>query len=58
MRRNAGQSLVAEGRFGMKVQKGFRDWTPESIERERTRYEATLMKAAALLESPDAGTGS
>jgi len=50
--------LVAEGRFGMKVQKGFRDWTPESIERERIRYEATLMKAAALLESPDAGTGS
>ena len=50
--------LVAEGRFGMKAGKGFQSWTPESIERERTRYEATLMKAAALLESPDASAGS
>src|SRR3712207_1915456 len=31
--------LVAEGRLGPKTGRGFWEWTPESTERERARYE-------------------
>ncbi|QEI08911.1 3-hydroxyacyl-CoA dehydrogenase [Pigmentiphaga aceris] len=44
--------LVQQGRFGMKAKKGFRDWTDEAIAEERTRYEAALVKAAAVLGPP------
>jgi 3-hydroxybutyryl-CoA dehydrogenase len=42
--------LVAAGRLGMKTGAGFYDWTPESIARERARYEALLRAGLALLE--------
>ena len=42
--------LVAAGRLGMKAGAGFYDWTPESIAKERARYEALLSAALALLE--------
>ncbi|MCK4147580.1 3-hydroxyacyl-CoA dehydrogenase family protein [Ralstonia pseudosolanacearum] len=48
-------SLVAQGRFGMKAKKGLRDWTSESIDRERTRYEAALLQAVGILGSPRGG---
>ncbi len=34
----------------MKTGAGFYDWTPESIARERARYEALLRAGLALLE--------
>lgn len=42
--------LVAAGRLGMKTGAGFYDWTPETIARERARYEALLRAGLALLE--------
>jgi len=42
--------LVAAGRLGMKSGAGFYDWTPESIAKERARYEAVLRAALAILE--------
>lgn len=41
--------LVAAGRLGMKTGAGFYDWTPETIARERSRYEALLRSGLALL---------
>lgn len=41
--------LVAEGRLGPKTGRGFWDWTPESAERERARYERALRAAAVVL---------
>lgn len=41
---------VAQGRLGMKSGGGFYDWTPESIARERARYEGLLRAGLALLE--------
>ncbi len=41
--------LVAQGRIGMKAGSGFYDWTPESIAREKARYEAALRAALAIL---------
>lgn len=43
--------LVAAGRLGMKTGAGFYDWTPESIARERARYEALLRASLALLQA-------
>ena len=40
---------VASGRLGMKTGEGFYRWTPESIERERARYEGALLDALAIL---------
>lgn len=40
---------VAAGRIGMKSGSGFYDWTPESIAREKARYEAALQAALAIL---------
>jgi len=51
--------LVAAGRLGMKAGAGFYDWTPESIARERERYESLLRAGLALLgtelPAPDGG---
>jgi 3-hydroxybutyryl-CoA dehydrogenase len=41
--------LVAEGRLGPKTGRGFWEWTPESTERERARYERALRAAAKVL---------
>lgn len=41
--------LVAEGRLGPKTGRGFWEWTPESAERERARYERALRAAAVVL---------
>jgi 3-hydroxybutyryl-CoA dehydrogenase len=41
---------VAAGRLGMKAGAGFYDWTPETIAKERKRYEAMLLAGLALLE--------
>ncbi len=41
---------VAAGRLGMKTGAGFYDWTPETIAKERKRYEAMLLAGLALLE--------
>lgn len=41
---------VEAGRLGMKSGGGFYDWTPESIARERGRYERLLRSGLALLE--------
>jgi 3-hydroxybutyryl-CoA dehydrogenase len=41
---------VAAGRLGMKSGRGFYDWTPEAIAKERARYEALLRAALALIE--------
>lgn len=51
--------LVAAGRLGMKSGAGFFDWTPESIAKERARYQALLLAGLALLEPelPKAGGG-
>jgi 3-hydroxybutyryl-CoA dehydrogenase len=40
---------VAAGRTGMKSGAGFYDWTPETIAREKARYEAALKAALAIL---------
>jgi 3-hydroxybutyryl-CoA dehydrogenase len=40
---------VAAGRIGMKAGAGFYDWTPETIAREKTRYEGALKAALAIL---------
>lgn len=41
--------LVAAGRLGMKTGAGFYDWTPETIAREKARYEALLRAGLDLL---------
>jgi len=40
---------VAAGRTGMKAGAGFYDWTPETIAREKARYEGALKAALAIL---------
>jgi 3-hydroxybutyryl-CoA dehydrogenase len=42
-------SRVAQGRLGMKTGEGFFSWTPETIEAERSRYDARLRAALELL---------
>jgi 3-hydroxybutyryl-CoA dehydrogenase len=46
--------LVAAGRLGAKSGRGFRDWPPETVARERARYERTLLAAMRLLREADA----
>lgn len=41
---------VAAGEIGMKVKKGFYEWTDESIAAEKARYEAALLGALAVLQ--------
>ena len=41
---------VARGQLGMKTGKGFYEWTPESIQREKARYEGKLLAGLALLQ--------
>lgn len=43
------EKLVGEGRLGTKTGKGFWDWTPEAVSRERARMEEVLISAAKLL---------
>jgi len=40
---------VAAGHLGMKSGRGFYEWTPEAIERERARYDRVLAGALALV---------
>ncbi len=40
---------VAAGKTGMKAGSGFYDWTPETIAREKARYEGALKAALAIL---------
>ena len=42
--------LVKAGHIGMKVKKGFYDWTDESIAKEKARYEAALTGAMEILK--------
>lgn len=42
--------LVKAGHIGMKVKKGFYDWTDESIAKEKARYEAALAGAMEILK--------
>lgn len=42
---------VAAGHIGMKTGRGFYDWTPESIAKERARYESLLRAGLALIEA-------
>ncbi len=42
---------VAEGKFGMKTGEGFFQWTPESIAREKQRYQATLLAGLDILKT-------
>jgi 3-hydroxybutyryl-CoA dehydrogenase len=41
---------VAAGHIGMKAGRGFYEWTPESIAKERARYESLLRAGLALIE--------
>lgn len=41
--------LVAQGAHGMKAGRGFYEWTPGAIAKERQRYESLLAAASALL---------
>jgi 3-hydroxybutyryl-CoA dehydrogenase len=41
---------VAAGHIGMKTGRGFYEWTPESIAKERARYESLLRAGLALIE--------
>lgn len=41
---------VKAGHIGMKVKKGFYDWTDESIAKEKARYEAALAGAMEILK--------
>jgi len=43
---------VAAGRLGMKAGAGFYDWTPETIAKEKARYEA-LLRAGLVLLAPE-----
>lgn len=51
--------LVAAGHLGMKTGAGFYEWTPETIAKERARYEAVLRASLAILEEelPKVDTG-
>ena len=40
---------VASGKLGMKTGEGFYQWTPESAEREKARYERALLDALEIL---------
>ena len=42
---------VAEGRFGMKTGAGFYDWTPETRQAERERYDRLLRQGLQLLKA-------
>lgn len=39
-----------DGRIGMKVKRGFYEWTDEAIAAERARYDAALVRAKAILD--------
>jgi 3-hydroxybutyryl-CoA dehydrogenase len=47
--------LVEEGKFGAKTGQGYRPWPPETLARERARYEAALLAAMRLLRADDGG---
>jgi 3-hydroxybutyryl-CoA dehydrogenase len=49
---------VAAGHLGMKAGRGFYEWTPEAIARERDRYERLLEAALALVASELPGAPS
>jgi 3-hydroxybutyryl-CoA dehydrogenase len=42
---------VTSGRLGMKTGEGFYRWTPESIAREKARYERALLDALQILKN-------
>jgi 3-hydroxybutyryl-CoA dehydrogenase len=42
---------VAHGHIGMKAKHGFYDWTDESIEKEKARFERALLGAMEILEN-------
>ncbi len=44
------RDLVAAGHVGIKAGRGFYEWTPESIARERKRYNALLDAALKLID--------
>lgn len=41
--------LVAENRLGPKTGRGFRDWPPEAVARERERYERALLATVRMM---------
>jgi 3-hydroxybutyryl-CoA dehydrogenase len=41
---------VEAGHFGMKVKRGFYEWTDDDIAAEKARYEAALISAKAILD--------
>lgn len=41
---------VKAGHFGMKVKRGFYEWTDDEIAAEKARYEAALLSAKAILD--------
>jgi 3-hydroxyacyl-CoA dehydrogenase len=41
---------VNSGRIGMKVKRGFYEWTDQDIATEKARYEAALLGAKAILD--------
>ena len=45
---------VKAGHVGMKAQRGFYEWTPETIAEEKARYEAALTAAKAILDQENA----
>jgi len=49
------QRLVSDGRLGAKTGRGFRDWPPEAVARERARYERKLLAAMRLLREDEPG---
>jgi 3-hydroxybutyryl-CoA dehydrogenase len=43
------RDLVDAGAVGMKAGRGFYEWTPEKMVKERERYETLLAAASALM---------
>jgi 3-hydroxybutyryl-CoA dehydrogenase len=54
------RDMVAEHRIGMKSGRGFYEWTPEAMARERARYERAMSRVLAVLrdeEEEEGGAG-
>lgn len=47
------QRMVADDRIGMKSGRGFREWTPEAMARERARYERAMTGVLAVLRDEE-----